>query len=445
MGVFLKANIEMLKMRLPLILPAELVHSLSINGRFMTSAYRRKVSLLCTYVSYRISHRVFNELTGRDDHGCPVPLQTFVSDFIREGQAIRRGKQKLAQEILLQYGFDLDLNYIKDTEVPKEWNNKGDMMVTITGNDPLPLLIDDWDENNPGLEPPDEIIESDQEETKSTETEYARKLYSEPDMKKFVPVKRRRRTRVQVPEEEIEEICNNYVDWFDSLGQEQACKIIRPWIIEKNSDDIVYIMIDAVYVTEQSGTHVKGGKPEAKKKKEKIHHWNIAVEVDGLRYALTAIERLEVYQQLFAFLLVNDLMSRYFMFMIDGENTIFDDIKKYFGSWKLYTILLDWYHIEEKVIQKLSVAIIHKMVPDPRAEEGEKKNTALSNLFARKVLSILWVGNVPEAKAYCRNIDPKLIKNQKALDELITYFTNKGEYMRCLYEMFVTEKKRRTS
>jgi hypothetical protein len=429
--VFLKAEAEMLRGRISLILPAELVDSLNTSARFKTSSYRRKASLLCTYVSYRISHKVFNEMTGRDRFGCPISLQTFVRDFIEEGQAIRRGKQELAQQILLQNGFDLNIRYIKDKQVPREWVNNGDMMITITGNDPLSSLIDGWDEKNPCFEPLDEIIDPDDQETEgSAEEEYARKLYSEPDMKKFHPVKKRRRSRVQVSEDEIEEISNGYVKWYNNLGQERVLKIIHTWSIEKSSDDIVYIMIDAVYVTEQSEKHIKGGKPEAKKNKDRIHHWNVAVEVDGTRYALTAIERTEVYQQLFAFLLKNDLMGRFFIFMIDGEKAIFDDINLYFGSWKEYIILLDWYHIEEKVIQKMSSAIIHKMVKDPRSEDG-KKNTALSNLYSRKLLSILWVGNVNEGISYCRNIDPALIKNQNAMDELITYFTNKGKYMTC--------------
>ena len=32
---------------------------------------------------------------------------------------------------------------------------------------------------------------------------------------------------------------------------------------------------------------------------------------------------------------------------------------------------------------------------------------------------------------YCEGIDPDLIKNQGAMDELIKYFKNKGKYMTC--------------
>ena len=295
-------------------------------------------------------------------------------------------------------------------------------------------LVMDWNDKEPGLEGPEEAVEPDNPEDEAIdEKELGEKLFSQPDMAVFIPTKKRRASRVQVPAEEIEQICNGYVKWRNSLGQEEYCKILYAWILEKNSNDIVYIMIDAVYVDEQSGTHVKGIKPEMKKNKTRISHWNIAVEVDGVRYALTALTRLEAYQQLLAFLLTNNLMGRYFTFMIDGETKIFDDIQKYFGNHPK-TIFLDWYHVEEKVVQKLSSAIIHKMVPDPRTQalpKSEQKNTSLSNLYARKLLSILWVGNVKEGIEYCRNIDPSIVKNQKALDDLVGYLEGKGRYITC--------------
>ena len=107
-------------------------------------------------------------------------------------------------------------------------------MVTITGRNPLPLLIEDWDEDAPNLnlELPDEIEDSSDEDSQEfSETEYAEKLYSEPDMKKFVPVRKRRRTRRQVSEAEMEEICNGYVDWFNGLDQEKFWKICTDTLI----------------------------------------------------------------------------------------------------------------------------------------------------------------------------------------------------------------------
>ncbi len=440
-------NAEMLRCRIVIQAPAMLVRQLNTNKRFLTSSYKSMVSRLCTFIPYRIANDVLNELSGREAMGSPVPLNTFVKDYIEEGQAVKKAKQELALSILNVNGFDSALTYTLG-EFPNEWKNQGSMMITITGNDPLPSLIDDWDEASPGLQPPDEYEEEEKEKKgegegedesgKEAETKElykkAQKLYSQPDMKEFLPVKKRRTKRTQVSSDEIEWVCNGYVTWYNNLGQDTCCKIIRTWVIEKDSDDVVYIMVDAVYVNEQAENHVKGIKPEMKKKKNKISHWNIAVEVDGLRYALTALTRIEVYQQLFAFLLENKLMGRYLTFMIDGENCIFDDINTYFSSWEMKTIFLDWYHIEEKVIQKLSSAIKHKMVVDPRTKslaKKDQKNTALSNLYARKLLAILWVGNVEEAILYCQNIDPEIIKNQGALDELISYFERKGRYMTC--------------
>ena len=45
--------------------------------------------------------------------------------------------------------------------------------------------------------------------------------------------------------------------------------------------------------------------------------------------------------------------------------------------------------------------------------------------------SMLWVGNVEEAEDYIKNIDPSLIQNKEAIDELLTYLQNKGKYITC--------------
>ena len=154
-----------------------------------------------------------------------------------------------------------------------------------------------------------------------------------------------------------------------------------------------------------------------KGKKQRISHWNVAVEFDGLRYCITDKTLFGAFQQLFAFLLVNNLMSMYFVFIADGETDIFVSVNKYFARWKK-SLFLDWYHLQEKVHQRLSSAIKHEMVVDPRkkakdenegASATESKNTALSNLYARRLYSILWVGNVDAAIDYVQHINPQEI------------------------------------
>ena len=213
---------------------------------------------------------------------------------------------------------------------------------------------------------------------------------------------------------------------------------LRLWTIEKGSEWTVYISIDAVYVDKQSGNHIKGGKPEMKDKTNKISHWNISVEFDGLRYSITAKTLHGAFQQLFAFLISNDLMNRYFVFFADGEQTIIDTVKECFADFDKMRIL-DWFHITEKLKQRLSSAIVHEMVEDPRSvakaentgKKSDIKRCAKSVLYERKLKSILWVGNVAEATSYLRNIDPKDIKNQTAIEKLIDYLNRKKEWITC--------------
>ena len=51
-------------------------------------------------------------------------------------------------------------------------------------------------------------------------------------------------------------------------------------------------------------------------------------------------------------------------------------------------------------------------------------------------MNILWWGNVDEAKYYIEHIDPSLVKNKTALNNLLTYISaderkGKGKYITC--------------
>ena len=433
-----------MKRRITIGVPENIARMFMNRERLLTVSYREKVSLLGTYVPFRISLKVFNDFTKRTACKQELPLKTFVSDFYQEGNAIYEAKRALALSLLKQFHFDPDTLEYQGTEWPNEWKQQDNLLVTITGNEPLPTLI-------PGFDPAaGEMIEPDlenfndedgqtsidkQEELKKK----AEQLYSQPDTKAIILKRKRRSTRAELEPDDIEWACNGYVTWFNKEVEENDCKILKEWVLEKGSRYVVYISIDAVYVEKQCSTHVKGIKPEMKEKKQRISHWNVAVEFDGLRYCLTEKTLFGAFQQLFAFLLVNRLMGMYFVFIADGETEIFVSVNKYFARWKK-SLFLDWYHLQEKVHQKISSAIKHDMVIDPRKKAkadsegtppGESKNTALSNLYARKLYSILWVGNVDAAIHYVQHINPQVIKNQDALNKFVDYLNNKRDWITC--------------
>jgi hypothetical protein len=379
-------------------------------------------------------------MTLRKEKGQVIPINTFIDDFYQDGQAVKRAKQNLAITILKENGFNPEtLKY--NGEWPEKWQVSQDIHITITGTKhPLSMLIDDSGKFEVPI--PDPVDYSEDENDEDAERENLKKIFSEPDTDEFVPARKRRTTRYEVTEEDIEWVCNGYADWLNEQVTVDACKILRPWVIEKGSARIVYISIDAVYVVEQSANHIKGGKPEMKETRTRISHWNICVEFDNYRYNITAHTRFESIQQLYAFLLSNDLMDRYFTFFADGETEIFDDVNKYFDHCSR-TLILDWFHIVEKVFQRCSSALYKTRTVDPRSEKEtykqkskqgmtkKRKETAISVLYARRICSILWVGNVEEAIAYINNINPEVVRDADKLGELVEYLNRKKKWIVC--------------
>ena len=93
----------------------------------------------------------------------------------------------------------------------------------------------------------------------------------------------------------------------------------------------------------------------------------------------------------------------------DGAKSIRCDLVAIFGV--LVTIILDWYHLEKKVWDLLSMACRNK-------EEKE--------WHARKVLSYLWRGEVSDALRYLG--EEVEVKNAKKLEELTGYLEkHRGE------------------
>ena len=86
----------------------------------------------------------------------------------------------------------------------------------------------------------------------------------------------------------------------------------------------------------------------------------------------------------------------------DGATSIKNDLAAMFGE--NYTHILDWYHLEKKVYQTMSMV----------SEKGKKDEDC------KKILHHLWHGKVEQAISYLHTIVAKQ-EDKKAM--LITYFT----------------------
>ncbi len=115
-------------------------------------------------------------------------------------------------------------------------------------------------------------------------------------------------------------IISDYVIWFNSCQKYREYGLLHPVSLEINPDEVVYISVDAVLVTEQSEQHIRGGKKESRQERTFISHWNIQIESGLFRYRITDLSRDAVYRQLIAVLLANRLTSKFMVSQVSHIN-----------------------------------------------------------------------------------------------------------------------------
>ena len=376
-------------------------------------------------MSYRNATDIFNVMTYRKGTADELSLSTFASDVEYVGTRLIRYKETLTRKILTEHNFDPATGLYNGTELPMHYRTSSHKTVTIN---------------------PSEIMGcSDEEFSKryleSTETN-VQEEYSKPDTSDYHMVKERRTSRKRLSPDEVEEVCRQYITRNNNSSRDTNKWVLRPFELEADSSEILYISIDAVLVPEQCESRIKGGKKQLKEKRVFISHWNIRLEYDEFHYSITSVDKDEAYREALAFILHNGLHNKYMVFFTDGERCIFDDIDRFFSSWE-HSIYLDWYHLQEKVFSLMTMVIKAKRVIDPHGKTeyyktGPKKGkiksqekTSLSRLYARELCLILWYGNCIEAKSYLSHIDPDVIKEPYWHNELISYIKNKEKWITC--------------
>ena len=430
MGVMVDIKVEYANSRQVIQIPLSVANQFASRERILSKSYRAKIChKAITSRSYRAGHKDFNYDPYQKGQNTR-PLSTYVDDIISEGTALIEAKRMNAEAVLGGHGFDGRTGLFEENQLPPHLRNTKAATVLI---DPEDLLRDTADANlkdihDPEVEDP-EVVEG--------------QIYSEPDTDEIhLPPKPRTRNRRQLPVSEIPARCSNYIRWRQMLNINDNCKVKHPVELETDPDRVLYLMIDGVYVSGQAQTHIKGGKTQ-KDKAERVEHWNCRIEWgESCSYAVTDGKLENMMKQVLAFLLTNNLTSKYFVFIVDGEDKIFAGIETYFGKWE-HTVYLDFAHAAKKCYDLLSNAIKSIRVADPRGKKeyyvkgskaGQVKSqemTSLSVLYTRRAISMLWVGNINELREYLKNIDPNIIHDQTYLDKLMTYFSEqrKGKYV----------------
>jgi len=101
-------------------------------------------------------------------------------------------------------------------------------------------------------------------------------------------------------------------------------------------------------------------------------------------------------------------------FFTDGHKVLNDVIFKYFYWYKNIGIILDWFHLEKKCKEQLSLALTGRIV----------RNEILESL-----MPLLWYGLTDEVIFHCIKIPKKSIKNSEAFHKFIAYLTKNKLYI----------------
>ena len=275
----------------------------------------------------------------------------------------------------------------------------------------------------------------------------------------------RRDVRIMYSDEDRPQVLKDYVAYINSYDGRDPLQMIRHAdVIEEYASQVVNIFVDGDLVGMQSETREKGRRARtgeqseacvednnagAKEKSKFIKHIDIRVETDeGGRYNITSTDIDDAFRQLLAFLLESGLINRYQHFFVDGEKLLKTTIDDYFKYWH-HRVLLDEYHVDEKIDNLTSLGIKSDRVPSPWElpiyyVRGPKKGqikyqpmTSLSRVYASVLKSAIHYGNVDEAIDYIRHIDPKAVANQGYLNDLIEYI----EYRRNMIPCYALRKK----
>ena len=224
------------------------------------------------------------------------------------------------------------------------------------------------------------------------------------------------KTVVQLPQAEIEkaiEVCQKAIATEHNLSGNP--------VQYEEPNHTVNITIDDVCVKKQKEergqvTSKKVVNREANARGERIQNTVLHAEHGKSSYVLNAQGVKHVFQLLVAFLLNNDLLKFRIQFFTDGYLALNDSILSFFSWHKNIAIILDWYHLEKKCKEQLSLAL---------------KGRELRNQLLDKLLPLLWHGLVEKACLLLENIPKEHIKNSHAVDKLLAYLRRNIPYIPC--------------
>ncbi len=187
-------------------------------------------------------------------------------------------------------------------------------------------------------------------------------------------------------------------------------------VIYEISEQSVNIAGDDVTVKKQEENRVIGQVKSERGQRKYVHNTIFHVSKGLERYILNGKSTPNVLIILIAFIFYNNLIGNRFQFFTDGQKSLNKAIIKAFSWYKNIGIILDWFHLEKKCKEKLSLAL---------------KGRVIRNQILDDLMPLLWYGLTDRAIINLKKINKVSIKNQKALKELVTYLGRNRPIIPC--------------
>jgi hypothetical protein len=215
-----------------------------------------------------------------------------------------------------------------------------------------------------------------------------------------------------IPAEEIKEAIESC-----GLSAEQVAEIENNRVCYEDSTQAVNISIDDVLVKEQKEKRAVVENQESEGGKRKSIANTIAhIQKDDKFYIVNGYSLLATLRIIIGFLVNNDLLEYRLQFFMDGERKLRTGIFKVFSWFRNIGIILDWYHLEKKCKELLSMAM---------------KGRQIRKDVLGELMPLLWYGMVDKAIKYLSELNEKLIKNQDVCNNLINYLKRNQPYIPC--------------
>ena len=220
----------------------------------------------------------------------------------------------------------------------------------------------------------------------------------------------------EVPKERVEEAIGAC-----GVGAEDVEAVRNHPLGYERPEATVNLSIDDVVTKRQKAqrTPAEGGQGEAgdaEQKRKQVHQTVVHIHQGEQAYVLNGAGVGVVLRLIIGFLLHNGLLGQRLQFFVDGQRTLHTAIVEAFSWYGNLGIVLDWYHLEKKCKELLSLGLNGRHV----------RNEMLAQL-----MPILWYGLSEKAMAFLREIDSGSIKNRDPIEGLIGYIERNRSHIPC--------------